>query len=65
MQVLLYLVEHAGQVVTKDRLMASVWADTAVGDDALTRAVSEFGDSSVTRRSPRASSRRFPRAGTA
>jgi DNA-binding winged helix-turn-helix (wHTH) protein len=37
MLVPLYLIEHAGQVVPKDRLMASVWADTAVGHDVLTR----------------------------
>jgi DNA-binding winged helix-turn-helix (wHTH) protein len=48
MQVLLCLVDHAGDVVSKERLISAVWADTAVGDDVLTRAVSElrrlFGD---------------------
>ncbi|HEY7056205.1 MAG TPA: winged helix-turn-helix domain-containing protein [Vicinamibacterales bacterium] len=42
MQVLVYLADHAGQVVTKDRLMAAIWTDTAVTDDVLTRAVSEL-----------------------
>src|SRR6476659_4546488 len=42
MQVLVCLVEHAGRMVSKDRLMSTVWADTAVGDDVLTRAVSEL-----------------------
>ena len=48
MQVLLCLAEHAGDVVSKERLISTVWVDTAVGDDVLTRAVSElrrlFGD---------------------
>jgi Tol biopolymer transport system component/DNA-binding winged helix-turn-helix (wHTH) protein len=42
MQVLVCLAEHAGDVVSKERLMTSVWTDTAVGDDVLTRAVSEL-----------------------
>jgi DNA-binding winged helix-turn-helix (wHTH) protein/Tol biopolymer transport system component len=48
MQVLVCLVGHAGRVVTKQRLMRSVWPDTFVTDDVLTRAISElrrvFGD---------------------
>jgi Tol biopolymer transport system component/DNA-binding winged helix-turn-helix (wHTH) protein len=48
MQVLLCLAAHAGQVVPKERLMQTVWPDTFVGDDVLTRAISElrrvFGD---------------------
>src|SRR4029450_85477 len=48
MQVLLELTEHAGQVVTKERLLHTVWADTFVGDEVLARAISElrrvFGD---------------------
>ena len=42
MLVLVCLADHAGQMVPKERLMASVWADTAVGDDVLTRAISEL-----------------------
>ena len=42
MLVLVCLAEHAGQMVPKERLMASAWADTAVGDDVLTRAISEL-----------------------
>ena len=42
MLVLVCLAERAGQMVPKERLMASVWADTAVGDDVLTRAISEL-----------------------
>jgi DNA-binding winged helix-turn-helix (wHTH) protein/Tol biopolymer transport system component len=48
MQVLVCLAAQAGQVVPKDRLMRTVWSDTAVGDDVLTRCISElrrlFGD---------------------
>ena len=42
MQVLTYLAEHSEQVVTKDRLMSAVWADTFVTDDVLTRCISEL-----------------------
>ena len=40
--VLVCLAERAGQMVPKDRLLHSAWADTAVGDDVLTRAISEL-----------------------
>jgi DNA-binding winged helix-turn-helix (wHTH) protein len=42
MLVLVCLAERAGQMITKDRLLHSAWADTAVGDDVLTRAISEL-----------------------
>ena len=42
MMVLVCLAERAGQMVPKDRLLHSAWADTAVGDDVLTRAISEL-----------------------
>jgi DNA-binding winged helix-turn-helix (wHTH) protein len=64
MQVLVCLAAHAGQVVGKERLMQTVWPDTFVGDDVLTRSISElrrvFGDDT---RAPR-SSRPSPRAAT-
>ena len=48
MQVLVCLAERAGQVVAKESLMRIVWPDTFVGDDVLTRSISElrrvFGD---------------------
>ena len=48
MQVLVALAERAGSVVPRDELLATVWADTVVNEEALTRAVSElrktFGD---------------------
>ena len=42
MQVLVLLAEHAGQVVSKERLLQTVWADTFVGDEVLSRAISEL-----------------------
>jgi Tol biopolymer transport system component/DNA-binding winged helix-turn-helix (wHTH) protein len=48
MRVLLVLVERAGGVVTRQELLDEVWADAIVGEEILTRAVSElrhvFGD---------------------
>jgi DNA-binding winged helix-turn-helix (wHTH) protein/Tol biopolymer transport system component len=48
MQVLLCLAAQAGQVVPKEHLIRTVWPDTFVGDDVLTRCISElrrvFGD---------------------
>jgi DNA-binding winged helix-turn-helix (wHTH) protein len=48
MQVLVCLAENAGEVVSKERLMRSVWRDAFVGDDVLPRCISElprvFGD---------------------
>ena len=48
MQVLVLLAAHAGQVVAKERLIHTVWPDSFVTDDVLTRAISElrrvFGD---------------------
>lgn len=50
MAVLLCLVEHAGQVVSRDDFSERVWSPAVVTDDALTRCISElrraFGDSS-------------------
>lgn len=42
MQVLVYLAQHADEVVAKERLIRAVWADTFVTDDVLTRCVSEL-----------------------
>lgn len=48
MQVLVCLAEHTGEVVSKEKLLQSVWPDTFVSDDVLKRSVSElrhvFGD---------------------
>lgn len=40
--VLRYLVEQAGQVVTKEELFAAVWPDTVVSDAALTSCIQEL-----------------------
>src|SRR3712207_2970008 len=40
--VLRYVVEHSGQVVTKDDLFQAVWADTVVSDAALTSCIQEI-----------------------
>jgi DNA-binding winged helix-turn-helix (wHTH) protein len=42
MLVLVCLAARAGQMVPKERLLHAAWADTAVGDDVLTRAISEL-----------------------
>ena len=48
MHVLVCLVEQAGHVVAKEQLMRTVWPETFVTDDVLTRCISElrrvFGD---------------------
>jgi len=42
MQVLVYLAEHAGEVVPKEQLIKAVWPDVFVTDDALARCISEL-----------------------
>ena len=41
-QVLSYIVERRGQLVTKEELFRGVWADTVVGDAALTMCIQEI-----------------------
>lgn len=41
-QVLVYLLEHRGRLVTKEELFAAVWKDTAVTDDALVQSVKDI-----------------------
>jgi TolB-like protein/DNA-binding winged helix-turn-helix (wHTH) protein/predicted Zn-dependent protease len=41
-QVLCYVVERPGQLVTKEELFRVVWADTVVGDAALTMCIQEI-----------------------
>src|SRR5262249_42112639 len=40
-EVLCYLVENAGRLVTKDELIRTVWPDVTVTDESLTQCVSE------------------------
>ena len=42
MEVLLELVEHPGQVLSKEQLIDAVWADSFVGEAALSRCISEL-----------------------
>ena len=42
MEVLVCLAQDGGNVVSKEKLIAEVWADTFVGDDVLTRCISEL-----------------------
>jgi TolB-like protein/DNA-binding winged helix-turn-helix (wHTH) protein/cytochrome c-type biogenesis protein CcmH/NrfG len=42
MDVLVCLARHSGDVVTRDMLLAEVWGDVVVSDDAITRCVSEL-----------------------
>ena len=40
-EVLRYLVEHAGEVVSKDDLINAVWPDVTVTDESVTRYISD------------------------
>lgn len=42
MEVLVCLVHHAGQVVSKDEIFRVVWAETFVSDDSLTQCIVEL-----------------------
>lgn len=42
MQVLVTLAMHPDEVLSKDELISTVWADTFVSDDVLTRSISEI-----------------------
>ena len=41
-ELLLYLVDHAGSLVTKDSLLATLWADANITENVLTRAISDL-----------------------
>lgn len=42
MEVLVYLIINAGEVVSRDELLSEIWADSVVVEESLTRAVSEL-----------------------
>jgi adenylate cyclase len=42
MEVLLCLAQHPGECIPKEKLLQTVWADTFVTDDVLTRSISEL-----------------------
>lgn len=39
MEVLMVLAEHAGEVISREKLLADVWAGVVVGDEALTQSI--------------------------
>ena len=51
MQVLVYLADHAGEVVTRDEILHAVWDETFVADEVLTSAIAKlrraFGDEGI------------------
>jgi adenylate cyclase len=40
-ELLRYLVEHAGRVVTKEEIIDAVWPDVTVSDESVTQCISE------------------------
>lgn len=42
MQVLVYLAEHAGEAVRREDTLDTIWAETVVGDEVLSRCISEL-----------------------
>ncbi len=42
MEVLVFLAEHPGEVLSKDRILEAVWRDTYVTDDVLAYSISEL-----------------------
>lgn len=48
MEVLVYLLDHAGQVISREQIQEAVWDNVTVGDDSLTNAIIKirraFGD---------------------
>lgn len=42
MDVLVYLAKHAGEVVTRETLLAAVWGERAVSDEPLTRCIANL-----------------------
>jgi DNA-binding winged helix-turn-helix (wHTH) protein len=41
-RLLLFLIENRGRTVPKEEIIAAVWADTFVSDNALTRAIAQI-----------------------
>src|SRR6266446_2754352 len=41
-QILVYLVTHAGQLVTKESLLDAIWPETAVGEGVLKTSMNEL-----------------------
>jgi DNA-binding winged helix-turn-helix (wHTH) protein len=62
MQVLVCLVKHTHELVSKEHLIRTVWAETFVSDDVLTRSISELRRCLGTIRKIPDSSRPYQRA---
>src|SRR5579863_8095929 len=41
-RVLLYLLRNPGRLIPKDEVVASVWSDSAVSDNSLTRSIAQL-----------------------
>src|ERR1700736_6699991 len=41
-EVLAYIVEHHGRLVTREELMQAIWPDVAVNDESLTRCIADI-----------------------
>src|SRR5258706_3633108 len=41
-EVLIYIVERRGHLVTRDELMQAIWPDVAVNDESLTRCIADI-----------------------
>src|SRR5262249_25299223 len=41
-QVMRYLVEHAGRLVTREELLQAVWGDVAVTDESVTKCIADI-----------------------
>jgi DNA-binding winged helix-turn-helix (wHTH) protein len=62
LDLLVYLLEHAGTLVPKDTLLTALWPDANVTDHALFQAVSSCAEpSAMTSHSPRYQDDRPPR----
>jgi Tol biopolymer transport system component/DNA-binding winged helix-turn-helix (wHTH) protein len=42
LEVLAYIVEHHGRLVTREELMQTIWPDVAVNDESLTRCIADI-----------------------
>ena len=63
--VLLYLLDHAGQLVTKAALLDAIWSEVTVSDSMPAICVAELRKALGARRRPRGSSRLCMAAATA
>ena len=65
MELLVYLAQARGQVVSKDTLLNEVWGTDAVSESALTRTMTELRQALGDSADGRGSSRPSPSAATA